>query len=303
MPYFLQQLLNGVHAGALYALLAFGYALVNAVLHRTNLAHGAVFAFAGQIAILAALWAYDVLWVVLPLAVGIGLAAACASGAAASTVLARSVFGPLRESTPNGLVVATLGTALVLGELGRIAADTRDLWLPPMLNMPVVFASVPGFRVTLTVIQLMNCTAALACILLLSLFLSRSRWGRQWRALSDDPLAARLCGVDTERIFESAVLFGGLVAALAGVLAALYYGNISFGTGLIFGLKILFVTAAGSYDSPPRAALGAGLFGIAEALWSGYFPLEWRDAWMFAFLVATLVLTRAGEAESAPRQR
>ena len=299
MLYFLQQLLNGVHAGALYALLAFGYALVNAVLHRTNLAHGAVFALAGQTAILVTLWAYDVLWVVLPLAVALGALAAFASGAMVSQVLARSVFGRLREGTPNGLVVATLGTALVLGELGRLAANTRDLWLPPMLNAPVVFASVTGFRVTLTVIQLLDCAAALGCILLLGRFLSRSRWGRQWRALADDPLAARLCGVDTDRIFRDAVLFGGIVAVLAGVLAALYYGNISFGTGLIFGLKILFVTAAGSYGSPPHAALGAGLFGVGEALWAGYFPLEWRDAWMFAFLVAMLVLTRAGEAQSA----
>ena len=83
-------------------------------------------------------------------------------------------------------------------------------------------------------------------------------------------------------------------------MAALYYGNISFGTGLVFGLKMLFVTAVGGYRDPPRAALGAPGFGIAESLWSGYFPLEWRDAWMFALLVAMLVL-RAGAA--ADRQQ
>jgi branched-chain amino acid transport system permease protein len=90
------------------------------------------------------------------------------------------------------------------------------------------------------------------------------------------------------------VLLGGLAAALAGVLAGLYYGNISFGTGLVYGLKVLFVTAVGGYLSPSRAAAGGAAFGIAESLWAGYFPLEWRDGWMFLFLVALLVLVGAG---------
>ena len=99
-------------------------------------------------------------------------------------------------------------------------------------------------------------------------------------------------------MFYGAVLGGALLAALAGVMAALYYGNISFGTGLVYGLKILFVTAVGGYRDPIRAAAGAFGFGIAELLWSGYFPIEWRDAWMFALLVAMLVLTGAGQDKS-----
>ncbi len=91
-------------------------------------------------------------------------------------------------------------------------------------------------------------------------------------------------------MFRQAVVYGGLAATFAGILAALYYGNISFGAGLVFGLKILFVTAVGGYLSPPRAAIGGALFGIAESLWSGYFPIEWRDGWMLGFLVLLLVL-------------
>lgn len=99
-------------------------------------------------------------------------------------------------------------------------------------------------------------------------------------------------------VFRHAVLAGGLCAALAGVLAGLYYGNISFGSGLVYGLKILFVTAVGGYLSPLRAALGAAAFGMAESLWAGYFPVEWRDAWMYLFLVAMLVLIGAGRDQS-----
>lgn len=298
MLYFLQQLLNGAHAGALYALLAFGYALVNGVLHRTNLAYGALFAFCGQTMILFAIFGWDRLWLIMPLSAAFGAAAALLYGGLVSRVLARSVLGPLERASPNGIVVATLGLALVLMELARLSAETRDLWLPPMLAQPVVFAAGPGFTATLTLIQLANCATVLAVVAGAGLFLARSRFGRNWHALRDDPLAAALCGVDARSVFGRTVMLGGLVAALSGVLAALYYGNISYGTGLIFGLKVLFVTAAGSYDRPEHAALGAFGFGLAEALWSGYFPLEWRDAWMFAGLAAALVLLRAG-AESA----
>ena len=290
MHYFLQQLLNGFHSGALYALLAFGYALTNGVLHRTNLAHGPVFAFAGQMMILIAVFGWNVLWLTLPATIGLGIAAGFAYAALTGSILSRSVFLPLADRSPNAIVVATLGVSLVLMELGRIAAETRDFWLPPLLASPVILAKADGFEVTLTVIQLLNCTVAALAIALSGFVLSRSRFGRSWRAVSDDTLAAAMCGIDVRGIFHGAVLGGALTAALAGILAALYYGNISFGAGLVYGLKVLFITAVGGYREPILAALGAACFGVAESLWSGYFPIEWRDAWMFLFLVALLVL-------------
>ena len=294
MLYFLQQVLNGLHSGALYALLAFGYALTNGILHRTNLAYGGVFAFSGQTAILAAVYGWQVLWLTLPATVAFGIVLAFAYAALLSLLLSRGVFEPLADRSPNTIAAATLGVLLVLTEVSRIAADTKDLWLPPMLAWPVVFAERPGFRATLTAIQLIDLAVIAAAIAAGGWTLARSRFGRRWRAVSDDPLAAALCGVDPRATFRQAVLGGGLAAALAGVLAALYYGNVSFGTGLTYGLKVLFVTAVGGYLSPVRAALGGAAFGMAESLWAGYFPGEWRDGWMFLFLVAMLVLVGAG---------
>ena len=301
MVYFLQQLLNGLHVGALYALLAFGYALTNGVVRRTNLAYGAVFAFSGQTAILVAVFGWQVMWLTLPATVVLGVAAGFAFAALVSWGLARSVFSRLVDRTPNAAVTATLGASIALMELGRIAAETKDFWLPPMLSRTVVLASGGGFDATLTVIQLLDCAVAVAVLALASLGLARSRLGRHWRAVCDDPHAAALCGVDTGRVFTTAIVLGGMLAALAGVLAALYYGNISFGTGLVFGLKILFLAAAGGYDSPARAALGAAVFGLAEALWAGYFPIEWRDAAIFTGLVAFLVLRRSSNDPAAAR--
>lgn len=295
MPYFLQQVLNGLHSGALYALLAFGYVLTNGVLKRTNLAFGPLFAFAGQSLILVAVFGWYVLWLTLPAALALGIGAAFAYAALVASILSRTVFLPLAKKSPNANVVATLGAGIALMEFARIAAETRDLWLPPILSQPVVFLSGNGFPVTLTVIQLVNCAVAAVAIAIAAAYLSRSRAGRSWRATGDDPGAAALCGVDVARVFHASVLGGAFFAALAGTEAALYYGNVSFGTGLVYGLKVLFVTSVGGYRDPLSAAAGAACFGIGESLWAGYFSVEWRDGWMFAFLVALLVLTGAGK--------
>ena len=98
--------------------------------------------------------------------------------------------------------------------------------------------------------------------------------------------------MDVEQVFHRTVVAGALIAGLAGLMAGLYFGNISFGTGLIYGLKILFVTAAGGYHAPARAAGGAAVFGIAESLWTGYFPVEWREAAVFLALVACSCCSR-----------
>lgn len=302
MLYFFQQVLNGFHSAALYALLAFGYALTNGVLHRTNIAYGSLFAFAGQTMVLAAVFGYQVLWLTLPATVAFGIVVAFLYAWLAGHMLSRHVLGPLAHSSPNAIVVVTLGVAMVLTELARISADTKDFWLPPMLATPIVFASGGNFRVTLTLIQVIDCALVFVTILLASLALRRAASGRAWRAVCDDPRASAMCGVNVPRVFHRSVLAGGFAAALAGILAAFYFGNMSFGTGLVFGLKILFITAVGGYNTPPRAAIGAASFGMAEALYSGYFPIEWRDAAMFALLVALLVLRPSDGVEARTAQ-
>ncbi len=164
MLYFLQQVLNGFHSSALYALLAFGYALTHGVLHRTNIAYGSLFAFAGQTMILCAVFGYQVLWLTLPATVAFGIVMAFLYALLIGHILARHVLAPLAGSSPNAIVVVTLGVSMVLTELARISADTLDFWLPPMLSAPVVFAAGDGFRVTLTVIQLIDCAIVVLAI-------------------------------------------------------------------------------------------------------------------------------------------
>jgi branched-chain amino acid transport system permease protein len=178
MLYFLQQFLNGLHAGSLYALLAFGYVVTNGVLHRTNLAYGPIFAFCGHSMIMATLFAYDELWIVLPLSILFGAVLAFGYAGLVSSVLSRFVLEPLAERSANTVVAATLGVAIVLTELSRIAADTKDVWLPPILGVPVDLAPPGAFRVTLTVNQLLGCVTVLCAIGLATIALRVSSFGR-----------------------------------------------------------------------------------------------------------------------------
>jgi branched-chain amino acid transport system permease protein len=97
-----------------------------------------------------------------------------------------------------------------------------------------------------------------------------------------------MCGIDPGKVRTQAILAAYGVCALAGFLAALYYGNVSFNTGMIFGLKILFITAAGGFSRPLHAAFGAAIVGMVESLWGGYFSVLWRDAAVFSLLVFVL---------------
>jgi branched-chain amino acid transport system permease protein len=292
MAYFLQQIANAVPVAALYATLAFGYAIAFAVTRRADLTYGALFAFAGQMFVLFADFGWNRLWLVLPAALGVGAVAALTFGLGAGLVAGRYVMRPLAFSSANAVVVASLGTLLVLMETARLASDTRSLWLPPFLNEVIVFWPDPQFPVTLTVVQLLN-TALMAALVAAGHFLlSHSYAGRYWRAVSEDREAAALCGVDPSTVYILAYGVASLIAAFCGILAASYYGNMDFGMGLTFGVKVLFIAAIGGQTAPFYAALGAAGVGLLETLWSAYGPILWRDFAIFGFLVIVLVVTR-----------
>lgn len=292
MAYFLQQIANAVPVAALYAALAFGYAIAFAVTRRADLTYGALFAFAGQTFVLFAYFGWNRLWLVLPAALGVGAAAALTFGLGAGLVAGRYVMRPLAFSSANSVVVASLGTLILLMETARLASDTRSLWLPPFLNEVIVFWPDPEFPVTLTALQLLNTGLMAVLVAGGHWLLTHSYVGRYWRAVSEDREAAALCGVDPSTVYILAYGVASLVAAFCGILAASYYGNMDFGMGLSFGVKVLFIAAIGGQTAPLYAALGAAGIGLLETMWSAYGPILWRDFAIFGFLVVVLVVTR-----------
>lgn len=293
MAYFLQQLLNAVPVAALYAMLAFGYAVAFSITKRADVTYGAIFAFAGQTCLLFADFGWNQLWLILPATLALGAGMGLFGGLWAAAVMGRTVMRPLVKASPNAVTVASVGALIALTESARLAADTRQLWLPPLLSQPVAFWQDGNFAVTLIPMQMVNTAIFGLVVLLGALYLTRSSLGRRWKAVSDDPLAASLCGVDAGRVFLMSYCAAGLVASIGGVLATFYYGTMDFGAGLVFGLKIVLISAAGGYTSPLVCALGAAAIGVIETLWSGYGPVMWRDAAVLVMLVFWLVIMRS----------
>ena len=292
LAYFLQQLLNAAPLAALYAMLAFGYSLSFALSKRADFTPGALFAFAGQVFVYFTAFGYDRLWLVYPAALAVGAAASFGYTMLASAVVGDRVIRPLSLASPNSVIAASLAVMIVLMELVRIAANTRDLWLSPFLNSRITFWDVPDFPVVLTQIQLINGLTMTAIVLGAAHILDRSRQGRNWRAVSDDPIAAALLGVNAGRVVVLAALATAAFSAVAGIMATAYYGSMDFGAGLMFGLKVVMIAAIGDQSSPARCAAGAALFGLAETLWGAYMPFLWRDLAMFSLLVVLAVLIR-----------
>lgn len=289
LAYFLQIAANGLHTGALYAVLAYGYVLVYAVAGRANLAHGAVFAFSGQILTLAATLSFTLLWMTLPASIAVGAVVAAAMTAIVLIVMAVSVVPRFAGRAPNVMITATLAIAIILMESARIGSDTRDYWLPPLLNAPLRLMWLPGSP-SFTVMQGVNMAAIATVLAAAEAILARTSAGRALRAVSDDPQAAAFCGLNPAKVRRNTVLAGGALAAFGGMLATLHYGNMSFGAGLTYGLKVLFIASAGGFSRPIHAAAGAFLFGEAESLWDGYFPIMWRELAFYSILAALLCL-------------
>ncbi|MBB4065532.1 branched-chain amino acid ABC transporter permease [Gellertiella hungarica] len=292
MGYLVQQLVLGLSLGALYASLAFGYSIAFGVTKRADIAYGGFFAFGGQIYVLFVDQGFNELRLILPAALAFG---ACVSFAYASGIglfAGRHIMGPLVRVSPNAVIVAALGLLIVLMETARLASDTRDLWLPPLLAEPVTLVVIGGRAVQLTGMQLLNTGLFSILVATGHYILTRTRFGRHWRAVTEDPLAAGLCGVNAPKVFVVAYVASTMVAAATGMIATNYYGNMDFGSGIMFGLKVLLIAAVGGYGEPLKSAGGAAALGLAETLWGAYAPFVWRDLAVFSLLVFVLVISR-----------
>ena len=292
LAYCLQQLLNAAPTAALYAMLAFGYSLSFGLTKRADFTPGALFAFAGQIFVYFTSFGYDRLWLIYPAALAVGAGASLIYTLLTAGLVGSKVIRPLSFISPNSVIIASLAIMITLMELVRIAANAHDLWLSPFLNAHIIFWNLSVFPVILTQIQIINAVGMTLIVLAASLFLARSPLGRQWRAVCDDDKAAELLGVNAGGVLIAASLVTAAFSAVAGIMATSYFGSMDFGSGLMFGLKVVMIAAIGDQSSPAKSALGAAVFGVVETLWGAYMTYLWRDFAMFSMLVILAVLIR-----------
>ena len=289
--YALQQAINGLPLAAVYALLAAAYSLVYGLVGRINLAFGDIAAAGGYSAALGAgLVATQPPATILVVALAVGAANAAFFGVAAS----RWVFQPLHRASGQQVLIASIGLALALSEFLRLSQGNRQNWVDPILNEPFAVARAGDFIVTTAPNTLLAGGFALLAGFVLVLAMQKTRFGRRWRAYADDPLGAQLFGVSPRAIFGQTFALASAFAGLSGFVMTMYYGSVGYGAATSLGLKALIAAILGGVGSIPGAFLGGFVVGAFEALWSTYFPVDYRDVAVFSLLAIVLVLRPGG---------
>jgi branched-chain amino acid transport system permease protein len=286
VSYLYQIIVGGLHNGMVYAVLAYSYVLLFQVVPRPNLAHGSLFAFAGQVLVMGTNFAYNALIFTFASSIAFGLGASLVLGLLVLAVFAAAIVPRFAQRSPNAMIVATLAIAIVLMEGVHIGAEGRDNWLPPLTTTTFHL----GWGAQVSLMQVFNFAAMFAMLVASDVVLQFTSAGRAIRAVAQEPLAAALLGVNVSRVVTLTAAASGVLAMAGGVLTLLHFGNMSFGAGLSYGIKVLFLAAAGGFTTPRYAALAAFAFGETEALWDGYLPVLWREAFLYGVLALLLVL-------------
>ena len=291
VAYGLQMALGGLPLASIYALLAAAYSLVYALIGRINFAFGEIAAMGGYAAAIAALAVLG--WPPAPLLIAaFVLAAAVAS--AWGFASARVVFIPLRQARGQQVLVASVGLALFLRELLRLAQGDRSSWMSPQLNQPFALARAGDFVAVATPMAFVVSALTLAAGLGLVVIFRFSRLGRELRAYADDPLAAELMGISPAAVTARAFALSGALAGLAGATMTAAYGAVGYSLSATLTLKALTAAIIGGIGSLPGAFLGGLIVGAIETGWSALFPIDYRDIAVYALLAIFIALRPSG---------
>ncbi len=293
---FLQQLINGLTVGAIYALIALGYTMVYGILEFINFAHGEVYmlgAYLGIIALgLLTQWGVTG-WTLAPLLVIVfAMVWAAAWGGTIETV----AYRPLRAAPRLSPLISALGVSIFLQNFVMLTQGARD----QVFRRELLFSSdfnACGLSLascTVSYTQLLIIGTALALMTGLTLFINRTKLGRAMRATAQDQRMARLCGVNVDGIIRLTFVIGSALGAAAGVLVALYYGVVNFHIGYVAGLKAFIAAVAGGIGSIPGAMLGGLLLGLAESFGAGYLSSQYKDVYAFVILIVVLLVRPQG---------
>jgi len=295
VEFFFQQTLNGLTLGSVYALLAIGYSMVYGILKLLNFAHGEVYMFGafagyGVLTVLGGPASPIVpVWLLLILMFTGAMLVSSVLGVA----MERFAYRPLRKSTRIAPLISAIGVsfflqaaALLLFTAGFRSYDTPSL-IPHTTGVPV-----GPIRVWLVRLLVIVGTAVLMVIL--TLWVNRSRTGKAVRAVSFDREAAAMMGIDVNRVIVVTFLIGSALAGISGVMTALVFGRIFHFMGFVAGLKAFTAAVVGGIGSIPGAMLGGLLIGMAEAYTTGYISSTFQNLIVFGLLIGVLLVRPTG---------
>jgi branched-chain amino acid transport system permease protein len=280
-----QQIVNGLFLGSIYALFALGYTLVFGVLDILNLAHQAVFMICAYAALVLVVHLHMPIFAALPVAV--------LAGGLLGMVVDRVAFRPLRGRSDSNIagLISSIALATIL-EAAVLQFFGPDVERFPFGTVPTRSLKVGGAVVS--ELQIVIIAIALAMLLGLTWLLRRTRLGRRIRAVAESPKAARVLGVDVDRIISASFFVSSALGAAAGVLFGLAFNNVAPDMGRSVELKGLAVIVLGGMGSMPGAALAGVALGLLEVFTVAWIGSSYRDAVAFGVLFLVLVLRPRG---------
>jgi branched-chain amino acid transport system permease protein len=287
-----QQLINGLTLGSVYALIALGYTMVYGIIELINFAHGEIYMLGAYMGIVAFgfltglhLTSADSP-VTLLLMVGMAVLFCGAYG----VTVERVAYKPLRGAPRLSPLISALGVSIFLQNVVMLAQGPRDRGFPHFLAD--IGFDVPGGRIS--AIQIFIIGASLLMMVALHLLVSRTKIGKAMRATAQDRHMAGLVGIDVDRVISVTFLTGSVLAAVAGVMVGMYYGLINFFIGYMAGIKAFTAAVLGGIGNIPGAMLGGLLLGLIESLGAGYISSQYKDVFAFAILAVVLIFRPSG---------
>jgi len=284
VTYFLQQLINGLQLGFVYALIALGYTMVYGIVRLINFAHGDVFMVGAYLGFFAlASWGLP-----FPLAILVAMVGCAVLG----IVIERLAYKPLRNAPRISALITAMGVSLFIENFTNL----NFVFGPTPRAFPRPFA-VRTFclgGVEITNVQLIVFGVAILLMVGLSLFVSRTKTGRAMRAVSQDKDTARLMGINVDTVISITFGIGSALAGAGGVLYGIAYPQIQPLMGIMPGLKAFVAAVLGGIGIIPGAMLGAVIMGVVETFTSAYVSSTLRDAVAFGILILVLLVRPTG---------
>ncbi len=291
MELFFQQLTNGLAVGSIYALIALGYTMVYGVMKLINFAHGDLFTIGAYLG-LTLLTAFGLVGHLGPV-MGILILAAMVVGLVAiiGVLLERTAYRPLRNSPRLSAVVSALGASIFFQNAVMIIYGARFRVYPHDI-LPRTAVNIMGLDIPLVRIIVFFCS--LAMMAALYFFIQKTKVGTAIRAAAIDQGAAKLMGINVDRVIMIVFLIGPALGGAAGLMVGLYYGQINFTMGWVYGLKAFTAAILGGIGNIPGAMVGGLILGVVEALGAAYISIAWKDAIAFCVLILILLIRPTG---------
>lgn len=278
----IEQLINGLRSGSIYALIALGYTMVYGIAKMINFAHGDI--------IMVGAYSLYVTIGVLKLPVILGVIITILVCACLGVIIEKVAYKPLRKAPSLAVLITAIGISFLLQSLALIIFKANPIAFKSIINLE----SVTIGSVTISGITIVTLAVTFVCMVLLTLFITKTKAGSAMRAVSEDKAAAQLMGINVNRTISMTFAIGSALAAVAGIMFVCQFQSMKPTLGALPGIKAFVAAVLGGIGSIPGAMIGGMLLGVIESISKAYISSELADAIVFAVLVLVLLVKPSG---------